>query len=808
MREVRVRIHTPIVVVLGMSACAISALADIDPSDRTADMPDSWLVLYNANNAESVTWKDWYIQQWGIPEANTLGLDVASNERVDRDHFQSQIFSPVRDHLDNNPDLKTKIMGILVGYRVPGCFYRDSTSPPLQGGGGWSTSSNLQDLEQSTWYKRASPHHFVAYWQPDSVRLSKATISDQVYITARLDAPTLADAQALTVRAKAIRESTVPLPTTDRLYYDFVDIGAPGGDHWRAMELTLGCEWLTEPAWRFPWAQFDSDSEPMPNCAMHFSYYRLTGWDSVPWDADPLGTRIVALALNSYGATTVRSTTDHNGRFVPNALVNGQFAAAMGATAEPYLGSEPHPDTIVWCLAQGWTLGEAFFWANPYLNHMWELVGDPLLTVPHWFSPGGPTVDFENPTYSAAESSGTVTVMVSLSGESDQIVTVDYASSDGSATVTDDYATAAGTMTFNPGQTSQPIDVAIVDDNEDEDDELFTLTLSSPSNGVLAGVNSPATITIIDDETAGVTVTQSDGGTGVTEGGPPDSYTLALDSQPLADVVITINPDGQIDLGRGPGTSIEVTFNPSTWDVAATITVTAVDDAADEGTHSSTLAHTAASADPGYDGISVDDLTVQIADNDHSPVTGGGGGGGGGGLPPFPPADTDGDSVEDQIDNCPSDPNEGQLDRDGDEVGDACDLCPEDPDKVEPGPCGCGVGDVDDAGLLNCEDNGGEDGFIDPAGIETDEPDGGGTEPDSAPESLPGQDPSQEPEDDSLVLAESGDGPADVASFTEPPQMAVGCGAGGATHLMMSSIGLLLAQTFRPGRKRKAGTNP
>src|SRR5262249_185773 len=36
--------------------------------------------------------------------------------------------------------------------------------------------------------------------------------------------------------------------------------------------------------------------------------------------------------------------------------------------------------------------------------------------------------------------------------------------------------------------------------------------------------------------------------------------------------------------------------------------------------------------------------------------------------------DTDGDGVPDQLDNCPLDPNPGQVDTDGDGVGDACDV--------------------------------------------------------------------------------------------------------------------------------------
>ena len=48
---------------------ATSALA-VDPAQRTADMADSWLVLYNTNDASSVTWAAWYQAERGIPDQN------------------------------------------------------------------------------------------------------------------------------------------------------------------------------------------------------------------------------------------------------------------------------------------------------------------------------------------------------------------------------------------------------------------------------------------------------------------------------------------------------------------------------------------------------------------------------------------------------------------------------------------------------------------------------------------------------------------------------------------------------------------
>ncbi|NOX59918.1 MAG: TIGR03790 family protein, partial [Planctomycetes bacterium] len=364
----------------------------VTPQNRTAALPDSWLVLYNVNSADSIAWKDWYIQQWGIPAENTLGLNADANlERILKADMIDDIFTPVVNYLNANPSVKTKVMGILVGYRVPGNYYTDANTPYLQGGGGWSVSSRLQKLDATllniqNWPQNS--HFFAAYFLPDPVRITKATLGTNVYLSARIDAPTLADAKSLTTRARTISANTSPLPATESVYIDYDDVGAAGGNEWATLRLAYEDVDFNNPAWRFPWKFFESDGtneEPTPNCAFRFSYYRLTGWQNADWSGSPTGTRILGYALNSWGATTVRSTTAHSGRYVPNLLFNGGFAGAVGATGEPYLSSAPKADTMLWCLAEGWTMGEATFRATPAHAWMWELVGDPLLRVPSWF---------------------------------------------------------------------------------------------------------------------------------------------------------------------------------------------------------------------------------------------------------------------------------------------------------------------------------------------------------------------------------------------------------------------------------------
>ncbi|MBD6615700.1 ExeM/NucH family extracellular endonuclease [Komarekiella sp. 'clone 1'] len=110
---------------------------------------------------------------------------------------------------------------------------------------------------------------------------------------------------------------------------------------------------------------------------------------------------------------------------------------------------------------------------------------------------------------------------------------------------------------------------------------------------------------------AGVTITESGGSTNITEGGATDTYTIVLNSQPTANVTIAITPDSQ-----STTSATTLTFTAANWDVAQTVTVSAVDDPVTEGTHSSTISHTANSSDANYNNVAIASVTATIADND------------------------------------------------------------------------------------------------------------------------------------------------------------------------------------------------
>lgn len=97
--------------------------------------------------------------------------------------------------------------------------------------------------------------------------------------------------------------------------------------------------------------------------------------------------------------------------------------------------------------------------------------------------------------------SSNVAVTVTLSAATTAAVTVNYATTDGSAIAGSDYTTTTGILTFAVGETSKTISVPVLGDNTVESTEKFNLVLSTPVNATLDSARSVITITDDDKQT-------------------------------------------------------------------------------------------------------------------------------------------------------------------------------------------------------------------------------------------------------------------------------------------------------------------
>ncbi|MBK8458485.1 MAG: hypothetical protein IPL47_16360 [Phyllobacteriaceae bacterium] len=108
---------------------------------------------------------------------------------------------------------------------------------------------------------------------------------------------------------------------------------------------------------------------------------------------------------------------------------------------------------------------------------------------------------------------------------------------------------------------------------------------------------------------AAIVVATTDGF--ATEGGDTGAFTVRLNSVPTANVTVTIGASGQCSFSP-----TSLTFTPTNWATAQTVTVTATNDGAAEGTHSCSPASITASATGGYNGVPGTPPTITIMDND------------------------------------------------------------------------------------------------------------------------------------------------------------------------------------------------
>ncbi|XP_073338058.1 sodium/calcium exchanger 1b isoform X14 [Pagrus major] len=131
---------------------------------------------------------------------------------------------------------------------------------------------------------------------------------------------------------------------------------------------------------------------------------------------------------------------------------------------------------------------------------------------------------FEPGSYQCLENCGTVAVNVlRRGGDLGKTVSVEYRTEDGTANAGSDYEFTEGVVVFKPGETLKEIRVGIIDDDIFEEDENFLIHLSNvkvlTSEGeepeecesanhvdsvACLGIPSTATVTIFDDDHAGI----------------------------------------------------------------------------------------------------------------------------------------------------------------------------------------------------------------------------------------------------------------------------------------------------------------
>lgn len=196
------------------------------------------------------------------------------------------------------------------------------------------------------------------------------------------------------------------------------------------------------------------------------------------------------------------------------------------------------------------------------------------------FSGTQPQLEFSTSTYTVNENGGVATIQVSLTPATGDIVTVNYATSNGTATADSDYTAQNSTLTFAPGQTSKNFTIPIANDTLDEADETVNLTLSSPSNATLS--TSANAILTITDNNPPVIVQFSAASYSVSEDGTAATIQVTLNAVSGKTVTLNYATNNGTAIAANDYTPVNGTLTFNLNETSKTFSVPILDDTAQE----------------------------------------------------------------------------------------------------------------------------------------------------------------------------------------------------------------------------------
>ncbi|SHK52126.1 repeat domain (List_Bact_rpt) [Clostridium cavendishii DSM 21758] len=177
-------------------------------------------------------------------------------------------------------------------------------------------------------------------------------------------------------------------------------------------------------------------------------------------------------------------------------------------------------------------------------------------------------IDFSKSNYDVEENVGSIDLEVNRTVDTEKAVTVDYATSNGTAIAGTDYTETSGTLKFASGETSKKITIPIIDNSVYDGDKSLNVVLSKPTGGAIIGDQKVATVIIKDNEQRDKVLTYAAGEHGKIMGNPSQTVKHGANG-----TEVTAVPDeGYSFIGWSDGIS---TASRTDMNVAKDINVTA-----------------------------------------------------------------------------------------------------------------------------------------------------------------------------------------------------------------------------------------
>ena len=365
------------------------AVTSASAKDR---LSDATLVLFNANDPESIDLARYYALKREIPLDQVIGLSCPASEEISRTDFEQTIADPLREKMNSKgwwktvrvssgkkAVVETSIRFVAVIRGVP---LKIASDPSLLA----PTDTRNIPFAISSRNDASVDSEIAALglkdWRPESVvenpyfgRFTQI-LDDSVFpgmlLVARLDAPTGSMVRAMIDDSLMAEKEGL----WGWAYIDGRDITSGGyteGDSWmRHLVEILRQRGVPTIFDNLPTTI--ADDFPVTDAALYFGWY--AGDVNGPFAREGFQFKpgAIAVHLHSYSANTLRSTTSN----WCGPLIAHGAAATLGNVYEPYLSLTANLDVFQERLMSGLTLAESAYMSMRGLSWMGVVIGDPL----------------------------------------------------------------------------------------------------------------------------------------------------------------------------------------------------------------------------------------------------------------------------------------------------------------------------------------------------------------------------------------------------------------------------------------------
>jgi hypothetical protein len=182
--------------------------------------------------------------------------------------------------------------------------------------------------------------------------------------------------------------------------------------------------------------------------------------------------------------------------------------------------------------------------------------GSSTVTITGEDTTGPGTLTLSDASYSVIQSAASLTVTVNRTGGSTGSVSVNYATTNGTAVAGTDYTATSGTVEWSDGDaTSKTFVVPVSNATSFSGSKTFTITLSGPTSGAILGTPDSATATISGATAISTNVLQSVGSLQLSASG----YSISQSAGALTVTVNRIGPSAgamTVAYGTTPGSAV------------------------------------------------------------------------------------------------------------------------------------------------------------------------------------------------------------------------------------------------------------